>query len=122
MLDSKVKTRWVEALKSGKYKKGTGALRESNKYCCLGVLADIEGLLVTEEYSSATTGKKKLQHFVLGWNGHKNSNLLPGYVAAKYDLHLEEGDTAGTVQEQLAYINDNSRGFSKVIEYIEKNL
>jgi len=32
------KTKWVAALRSGKYKQGKGALRHSdNTYCCLGV-------------------------------------------------------------------------------------
>ena len=37
-----IKTRWVEALRSGHYKQGKGQLRPtSDSYCCLGVLCDI---------------------------------------------------------------------------------
>lgn len=37
-----IKNKWLEALRSGKYKKGSGRLRdEKNNYCCLGVLCDI---------------------------------------------------------------------------------
>ena len=36
--------KWVEALRSGKYKQGQHNLRNAdNTYCCLGVLCDIEG-------------------------------------------------------------------------------
>lgn len=36
---------WVAALRSGKYKQGQRYLRSCNdEYCCLGVLADIEGV------------------------------------------------------------------------------
>ncbi len=37
--------KWVDALRSGQYKQGKGCLREDGRYCCLGVLAEIEGLL-----------------------------------------------------------------------------
>ncbi len=37
-----VKKKWVEALKSGEYKKGYGALRDhTDRFCCLGVLCDL---------------------------------------------------------------------------------
>lgn len=35
--------KWVEALRSGKYKQGRQYLRKNNQYCCLGVLAEISG-------------------------------------------------------------------------------
>jgi len=35
---------WLAALRSGKYKQGTGFLRDKNDgYCCLGVLCDVAG-------------------------------------------------------------------------------
>src|SRR5690242_19381506 len=35
-----IKQRWIAALRSGKYKQGTGTLRseDGERYCCLGVL------------------------------------------------------------------------------------
>jgi hypothetical protein len=37
-----LKARWIEALRSGRYKQGTGRLRSFyDEYCCLGVLLDI---------------------------------------------------------------------------------
>lgn len=32
---------WAEALRSGKYNQGKQCLRLGEKYCCLGVLADV---------------------------------------------------------------------------------
>lgn len=40
MLNDNAK-KWVEALRSGKYKQGTINLCRNNKYCCLGVLCEI---------------------------------------------------------------------------------
>ena len=37
-----IKLRWVEALRSGKYKQGTGTMnREGVSFCVLGVLCDV---------------------------------------------------------------------------------
>jgi hypothetical protein len=36
---------WIEALESGKYEKGTGALRANDGcFCCLGVACDVSGM------------------------------------------------------------------------------
>lgn len=41
-MKQEIKERWVEALRSGKYEQGTGALTTgSGRYCCLGVLCDL---------------------------------------------------------------------------------
>lgn len=46
-MDQSIKEKWVEALRSGDYEQGTGALRQKNErtgtetFCCLGVLCDI---------------------------------------------------------------------------------
>lgn len=41
--DVKFIRRWIDALKSGKYKKGVDRLRcGDNKFCCLGVAADLK--------------------------------------------------------------------------------
>lgn len=42
-MDAEIKKRWVEALRSGEYSQGKGALRaqSADSYCCLGVLCDL---------------------------------------------------------------------------------
>lgn len=40
-MNQEIKQKWVEALRSGKYKQGQGYLRKGNNYCCLGVLCDL---------------------------------------------------------------------------------
>ena len=47
-MNKELLTRWVEALRSGEYRQGTGRLQYTDydedciKYCCLGVLQHIE--------------------------------------------------------------------------------
>lgn len=41
-MDEAVKSKWLEALRSGQYRQGRGALRDNQDgFCCLGVLCDI---------------------------------------------------------------------------------
>lgn len=42
-MNQDVKEKWLTALRSGEYRQGTGALKDStrNAYCCLGVLCEI---------------------------------------------------------------------------------
>jgi hypothetical protein len=45
--------KWLEALESGEYKQGKGALRIENgqtKYCCLGVLCDVANQYSSKDY------------------------------------------------------------------------
>jgi len=43
MTNEQVK-QWTDALRSGEYKQGKGALCNVNGFCCLGVLCDLHGL------------------------------------------------------------------------------
>lgn len=41
-MNSRVKEKWVAALRSGEYKQGRGLLRDNySNFCCLGVLCDL---------------------------------------------------------------------------------
>lgn len=40
-MNPEIKTRWITALRSGKYKQGAGYLNENDCFCCLGVLCDV---------------------------------------------------------------------------------
>ncbi len=80
---------WVDALRSGLYKQGKGRLCEQDRYCCLGVLASIEGLLDSE----GTVGG--------------NATLLPPEILPLYR------------QKLLAEMNDGGASFSALASEIE---
>jgi hypothetical protein len=41
-MDKEIKAKWIEALRSGKYKQGRTRLRTANdEFCCLGVLCEV---------------------------------------------------------------------------------
>lgn len=41
--------KWVKALRSGEFEQGQGALKANNKYCCLGVLQELTGILANKD-------------------------------------------------------------------------
>jgi hypothetical protein len=45
IMDPEMKRLWVEALRSGAYDQTRKALRDERGYCCLGVLATINGVM-----------------------------------------------------------------------------
>lgn len=46
-MNHETKTRWLAALESGEYQQCSGTLSNGSGYCCLGVLAKIEGATFT---------------------------------------------------------------------------
>jgi hypothetical protein len=51
-MEASLKAKWIEALRSGKYKQGRWALRtKSDDFCCLGVLCDVSGVSEWEEHA-----------------------------------------------------------------------
>jgi len=100
-----IKTRWLRALRSMRYKKGYGQLVSPrlNKFCCLGVLADIQGAEFDVE----------------------RDHFLPMPVGQKAGFYLDKKLACGLSRARqltLARINDASSTFDPVIEYIEKRL
>jgi hypothetical protein len=101
--------RWVEALRSGRYRQTTGVLRSlGGKFCCLGVAADV---LIPEpwEHDPART---------LGYTfeGNDDPHVLLAATRGRIGLKREDHDT-------LAGLNDN-RGwsFKQIADWIESNV
>lgn len=100
--------KWIEALRSGKYRKTTGTLERDNEYCCLGVLCKIapNHLVVTAYYSDRISGiSLENQTRIKDWAGLK-SNV--GFL-----------DYSNSVN--LADLNDSGYGFKRIANIIEKN-
>ena len=107
-MNTKLKKKWIDALRSGEYKQARGALartehrdddptKASTPMCCLGVL-----LHVAEGNAYAP--------------GLCEGELLSGKALSKFDL-------TAVAMENLASMNDTKGfGFKKIAKYIEKNL
>lgn len=92
---SELKTKWLEALRSGEYKQTTNLMykAETDGYCCLGVLAICAGRIKTE-----------IQWDTFLTNGGTYDILTP--------------DT----QRTLASMNDGGKSFATIADYIEHNI
>lgn len=102
------KARWVEALRSGKYKQGKGRLRDGDCFCCLGVGCDV--------YDPSGWGRDAINGdfyrapYIVG--------NLPPEVRQHFGVKRmfgEYGDYGG-----LAEINDDTMGtFSEIADIID---
>lgn len=102
-MDAKLKTKWVKALRSGKFKQGDGGLYYDRKYCCLGVLCTVAGIDIKEAKRN-----------------RGNVELLSTPVLRKVGLTHNR-------QQLLARMNDGTpiaspKSFPEIADYIEKNL
>jgi hypothetical protein len=111
-----VKKKWVAALRSGKYKQGTGALRRGDEYCCLGVLCDV--------YRKATgmrwVRQKGHEEFAI----HQSTARLPDQVHRWAGTKSERIDLDWDGKnESVVLLNDVYRvPFEKLADAIEEQL
>jgi hypothetical protein len=127
-MDATVKKQWVDALRSGKYRQGFGALRkglglDNDQYCCLGVLCEVAGLssnrpLGDDAYIYAFEKDKGL---LTSYNC--SNTCLPGTLAEKLELmrvptvHIDGFDVS------LVTLNDDRKmSFKQIADIIEAQL
>lgn len=113
-MNPEVKTKWLEALRSGEYKQGTEALRKGDSFCCLGVLTDIY-IKETGDYwddpvdarqNSFNCEEAVLVGEVIEWSGLPDSNPdIPALLSSE--------------ESTLADLNDNGATFKQIADIIE---
>lgn len=108
--------KWIDALRSGKYKQGKGNLKkhivnDEYSYCCLGVLADIERKLISFK---TPFGREE-------WGISRPDQSVP---------KDEEIGLPYSIMETLWEMNDGGVGlysgkaysFEEIADYIEKEI
>ena len=120
-----VKKRWVEALRSGRYRQAPGKLTDGKGHCCLGVLCDLarrEGVIKWQvgqfndwraiapgdEYGEASV----LPPAVQKWAGLDDNNP----IIAMTPTDFPAGITAANANDGLGW------NFEKIADAIEENL
>ena len=98
---------WVEALRSGKYKKTYGRLKDNNGYCCLGVLCDISKVSKWEQdepYNRFTylNNTWDTPDVVMEWSGMENTD-----------------DDDRMSEEDLMGLNDKGFSFDEIADVIQ---
>ena len=113
-MKKEIKEKWINALRSEEYKKGSYALKNTDKYCCLGVLCDlvkdeVDGkwkddiFCINEEYSKNILLEKVMKFCdlknvnpIITMNG----NIYPiSHLNDYYEYNFKE--LADLIEEQL---------------------
>lgn len=116
-MDQTLKAKWVEALRSGKYRQGKGRLRDDeDRMCCLGVCADI----------FAPSGWRRLRA-ESRWFSYSDGDALR--YCRLPDSTREALGLTGEQENGLIDRNDGTGGFTgnpqtfeQIADYIEQNL
>ena len=98
------KKTWCDALRSGKYKQGTRRLCGDDKWCCIGVAADV-----------------LLDDFWI-WSERDRAWCIAGNSATLSDAWLKKIDLEWERQVGLVEMNDTGSSFDEIADWIEKNL
>lgn len=132
-MNPEIKKRWVEALRSGRFKKGTGKLhwyREDtpDEFCCLGVLCEIaiEDGVVKRNLKELYNGYRFYSYTGLGTDAE---DFLPGDVREWAELninnpyYLARGEREDLLENRayLSVMNDNEyTTFDEIADVIEQ--
>jgi len=120
-MNKRIKSKWLKALRSGKYEQGKYNLRDSeNKYCCLGVLCDI----YAKENKKRWIKSKSNGNYYMKDGGSKMyampSDKVVEWAFGSKDLPNLEYENIGF---GMAYLNDHrDRTFIEIAALIEEQL
>lgn len=118
---------WLEALRSGRFIQGNGALKSMvnkvTQHCCLGVLCELHKDLLIESFDSLNNE----------WLFNSESMVLPTAIVNKFQskrngasipsnlLTEEEKEMFGNMDYiSVAGLNDRGLSFSRIAELLEK--
>jgi hypothetical protein len=100
-MNQELKNKWIEALRSGKYKQGRNYLRMGDSFCCLGVLCDVDD-----------PSKWRANHFVSARMYGDNLSCLPDYFPL-----------SPRARASLMRMNDvQNKSFEEIADWIEENV
>lgn len=109
-MNPQLKERWLTALRSGEYKQGRECLRcsDGDKYCCLGVLADV--------YNPSLWIGVTCCGYEYGYLMESATDSLPDKVAQTVGLDTD------TQVELIKMNDDDGKSFLEIADHIEINL
>lgn len=111
-MNKQLKSNWLSGLRSGKYKQGRDVLRSRrNRYCCLGVLADVAGAS-WEENEERDAYEMRL--------GRSKSRSWSRVCFT--DPQLKRLGLTCDQHNHLIGMNDEGKRFSTIANWIEKNV
>lgn len=118
------KKAWVKALRSGKYRQGTGTLcrqvRPRVEFCCLGVACAIAEL----PWQFNRNGLVYFSDQIVkeGWYEDLDFPLLDANSSKVPETFARDIGLSPRAQEQLISMNDSGKSFEEIADWIDKNL
>jgi len=110
-----VMKKWVEALRSGKYKQTESGLANSKGFCCLGVLCEVA--IKDKTYLSKVVTDTPLKTITY----NDLASCLPMEVMEYSGMKNNNGDYSFK-RKTLMYLNDTRRySFKRIADVIENN-
>lgn len=120
-MKAEIKRKWLEALRSGKYKQGQKRLRGlDNRYCCLGVLCD-----VVNPDDWVKDGNEVAYSNVVGAyrpNVEYMEDLGADMTWGKYPLPSKVDSSRGLAGILIALNDDMDWPFERIADWIEENV
>lgn len=131
-MKKEIATRWVKALRSGKYKQGKCPLKYKTKagvtrHCCLGVLCELYNQDKKKQHKKPLTVRparecevevaKNTKAYAFG----NSATVLPGQVMRWAGMRSTDGELPNE-RENLAEINDDGASFRQIAQIIEKEI
>ena len=103
-MQPETKQKWLDALRSGKYKQTRDCLKNNDGYCCLGVLCYVVGLKPVDlNFGNG---------FIFPNGQHRSSTISHNFE-----------DIPSNIEDDLIDMNDHKgNNFNQIADYIEKAL
>lgn len=119
-MNPQIKTKWLEALRSGEYPQDTNFLRTDNGFCCMGVLCDIahsEGIGTWKDPGESISNPTLYYTFLVKTETEKFTSLIPWTIGDWAGL-----DPNGALVTRLMSMNDSGYSFEQIANKIEETL
>ncbi len=123
-MNTTIKQKWVEALRSGEYKQTKSKLHDDEGFCCLGVLCD----LYRKEHNDSITWKLvKDDIFKIVFQFNDNEGIPPKIVREWAGIENsidDDNNPYGSYNEKRdSLVNDNDTGktFEEIAQIIEEH-
>lgn len=113
-MDPNIKQKWIEALRSGKYQQARRALRDGDRYCCLGVLCDVAELGEWVEPQDER-GVYEMR-FDVPSGSTAREDMLPQSTLKEIGMQDHQQDFCWKMNDE------ERKSFSEIADYIEANL
>jgi hypothetical protein len=131
-MNTQIKQKWIDALRSGKYEQGSEKLRSGTGYCCLGVLCDLYSQEHNVKWEFIGNEETNLQPMDY-WYFDGDSEFLPESVmnwaelkthnpTLQVDVEDNDHEDGWCYEDGISGINDSGCTFSRIASLIEAHL